>query len=80
MNAYKQWRGQDTVRYLYTDGSDELKAIADIDLVPHDSSEPGDPQANGMAEQHVLEVKQGVAAPPSQAGLPHKYWCYAIIY
>ena len=33
-----------------------------------------------MAEQHVLEVKQGVAAALAQAGLPHKYWCYAINY
>ena len=54
--------------------------VANSDRVPHDCSEPGDPQANGLAERHVQEVKYGVAACLGQAGLPHKYWCYAMNY
>ena len=80
LNAYKQWRGQDLIQYLYTDGSGELEVVANSDRVPHDSSEPGDPQASGLAERHVQEVKYGVAACLGQAGLPHKYWCYAMHY
>ena len=74
VNSYVQWRGQYPVQYLYTDDSQELKMIAAHDHIPHDTSEPGDPQANGIAERHVQEVKYGTAAALDQSGLPHKYW------
>ena len=51
-----------------------------MQAIPHDSSGPGDPQASGMAERHVQEVKYGTAAALGQAGLPHRYWNYAMYY
>ena len=78
VNAYKQWAGNDPVRYLYTDCSQELNLIARMYSIPHDTSEPGDPQANGLAERHVQETKYGTASGLGQAGLPHGFWCYAM--
>ena len=45
LNAYSQWRGQDIVKYFYSDNSQELATIPAFDSIPHDTSEPGDPQS-----------------------------------
>ena len=45
---------------------------------PHDTSEAGDPAGNGIAERQIQEVKLGTACNLSQAGLPHRYWDFAM--
>ena len=69
----------DPARYkrIYTDGSRELKrAIRDLGhaAIRHDTSTPGVPQTNGIAESCVKRVIYGARTLLVAAGLPHPYW------
>ena len=66
------------VDFLYSDGSQEIANAARLDGTPHTACEPGDKQANGIAERQVQEIKLCTASNLAQAGLPHPYWVYAM--
>ena len=66
------------VQYVHTDDSRALKAALDELKVSHDSSTPGRPKTNGVAERQVKEVIHGVRTLLRQAGLPHSFWTYAM--
>ena len=48
--------------------------------ISHDITEPGDAQPNGIAEGFVQITKLGTTAALCQAGLPHPYWHWALLY
>ena len=72
------WCGKE--RIAHSDGSGELGYVCKWGGISHDTSEPGDPQANGVAEAYVGISKHGTRACRRQAGLPHPYWHWALSY
>ena len=56
------------VKRVYTDGSKEFeRALKDLRL-PHDVSLPYDPQSNGVAENSIRRLKEGVRCAFVQSG------------
>jgi hypothetical protein len=74
----QHFSGHDAIYYVYSDDSGEIAFACNYLRIPHDSSEPGEPQTNGVAERQVQEIKVATAANLKQAGLPHTYWNYAM--
>ena len=74
----QKWRGKDEIKFMYSDGSKEIANACRLEQVPHTACEPGDKQANGIAERQVQEIKLTTASNLAQAGLPHPYWVYAM--
>ena len=67
---------------IYTDASRELIAAVreiGVEQVMHDTSTPGMPQTNGLAESMVRRVVHGTRALLAKAGLPHPYWSLASV-
>ena len=74
------FRGLQTFQYVYTDKSPTLiRAVKNIGKkpIPHETSVPGVPQTNGIAEAMVGRTLRGIRANLAQAGLPRCYWKYA---
>ena len=58
---------------MHSDGSGELGWVCTFKGITHDQTEPGDPQANGIAEGFVQISRLGIATLLAQAGLTHPY-------
>jgi hypothetical protein len=76
----RMWRGTDRLTHCHSDGSGELAWVCKYEGISHDTSEPGDPQSNGVAEAYVGISKFGTRTNLRQAGLPHPYWHWAFAY
>ena len=70
----KRYKGTAPIEYMYSDNSDEIEIACRLEHIIHDTCQPGDKQANGIAERQVQEVKLGTAANLEQAWMPHAYW------
>ena len=76
----RMWRGTDRILHCHSDGSGELKWVCKYEGITHDVTEPGDAQSNGIAEGVVQISKLGTTVALRQAGLPHAYWHWALLY
>ena len=66
------------VESFYSDNAPELVAVAETKLGwTSDTSTPGMPRDNSIAESKVKLVINGARSLLLQAGLPSKYWPYA---
>ena len=66
------------VGYAYCDDSPALKKALDMQRIRYDTSTPGQPKTNGIAERQVQEVINGTRVLLSKAGLPASFWPYAM--
>ena len=66
------------VRSLYTDDSPELIKTAKDMKVPLAKAIPGRPSTNGVAERAVRSVVEGARTILEHAGLPARFWKYAV--
>ena len=79
--ALVHWRGpKDQLRYLYTDGSKELRACLAQLQVPHDHCIPGNKRNNSRGERAVRTVVEGTRTILLAAGMPTAFWPYAAQY
>ena len=65
-------------KYLYSDGSLELKAVAEEFRMDHGTSTPERPQTNGYVERHVRMAVEGARTVPQHAGLPPQMWTLVV--
>ena len=66
------------LKRMYCDRAPELINSARKHASCDDYSIPGDPRSNGIAENKVKLVLRGARALLRQAGLPAKYWVFAV--
>ena len=78
-NRFLQFIGPlQRVKHVYTDDSAAIKAaLGELGLC-HDTSVPGQPNTNGVAERQVKEVVHGIRTILVKAGLPNCFWPYAM--
>ena len=67
------WQGTDIVLHLHSAGAGGLDWVCRNAGITHNTSEPGDPQGNDIAEDFVQLVKLGTAAALCQSWLTHDY-------
>ena len=76
-DGFVHFKGKDKFDYVYTDKSPTLiKAVKEIRTraIPHETSVPGVPATNGIAEAMVKRTIRGIRANLAQAWLPRAYW------
>ena len=79
VEAFHEWSGNKCrVKSFYCDNSHELLGAARTVGWCCPTATPGVPQTNGLAERMVRKVKEGARALLIQAGLPPKWWTYAV--
>ena len=72
--------GTDRISHCQSDGSGEFGWVCKVEGISHDKTQPGDAQSKGIAEGFVQVSKLGTTAALCQAGLPHPYWHWALLY
>ena len=80
-HAYKaitQFAGRQKIRFMHTDESKELIKACDDHGIVHETSPPGIPQSNGLAETMVRIEVEGGRCELSNAGFPPCFWPLAI--
>ena len=78
--AFRDFVGpRDKINRFYSDGGPELVACARTMGWFGDTSNPGKPQDNSIAENKVKLVVNGARCLLLQAGLPSKFWPYASV-
>ena len=70
----------DDVQSVYSDGSGEIKKAVEELRWRHNTSTPGRPQNNGIAERAVKDCLNGARAVLFQSGLNVRWWSKAIKY
>ena len=76
-NAIRHFMGSRTIARFYSDRSGEIeRALRDLHIVS-DTSQPGVPQNNAVAERLVQDILEGTRAALLRAGLPPFFWAYA---
>ncbi|MCP3878846.1 MAG: hypothetical protein GY701_10710 [Sulfitobacter sp.] len=79
VEAFHEFAGtRDKIKQFYCDNSHELLAAARTVGWRCPTATPGVPQTNGLAERMVRKVKEGARCLLVQAGLPPKWWTYAV--
>ena len=78
--ALLEYFGSQMPQFVYTDMSRELiKPVKDM-LTPHGKSTPYRHQSNGYAERTVRKVVEGARTLLGHAGLPSRFWTFAVIF
>ena len=70
----------DKLRYVYSDGAEELKQSAKEMGAVHDDSIPENKGNNAVIERTNRHVLEGIRTLLNQAGLPIMYWPFAARY
>ena len=78
--CYRSCGSNRKINIFYTDDAPELKAAAKGLRWRHDTSTPGRPQNNGVAERAVRTVLEGARAILHASGLPSRWWSRAVRY
>ena len=76
--AFREFVGpKDKILSFYSDGAPEIMSCAKTMLWTSDTSTPGMPRTNAIAESKVKLVINGSRSLLLQAGLPSRFWHYA---
>ena len=80
-NSIKRFEGpKDIVHYVYSDRSKAImRALHDLKIM-NDTSIPGIPRTNGIAERQVQEVIFGTRTLLVMAGFPASFWPFAMAF
>ena len=65
---------------MWTDRSEAIMKALDKHLIEFDTSIPGVPRTNGVAERQVQEVIYGTRVLLCMAGLPACFWPFAMCF
>jgi len=76
--AMIEFMGNQIMGSFYTDGSPELRKVAEGNHWKHSTSTPGRPETNGVAERAVRTAVEGARTALEHAGLPPRWWNYAV--
>ena len=77
--ALRSFIGDSKVRRFYSDNADELIGAARNLGVPHEASQQGMPQTNGVIEREAQDMLTGTRALLVVAGLLGQFWSYAAL-
>ncbi|MFM7979574.1 MAG: hypothetical protein ACKPKO_09685 [Candidatus Fonsibacter sp.] len=69
--AIKLFKGDREISRFYSDRSGEIERVLRLLHIPSDTSQPGVPQNNAVAERLVQDVLEGTRTSLLRAGLPH---------
>ena len=69
--------GDEVIRRLYSDNADELVGVARFLTIPHETSQQGTPQTNGIIEREVQDMVFGTRTLLVAVGLLGYDWSYA---
>ncbi|MFM7981923.1 MAG: hypothetical protein ACKPKO_21645, partial [Candidatus Fonsibacter sp.] len=75
--AIKPFKGNREISRYYTDRSGEIERALRLHHIPSDTSQPGVPQNNAVAERLVQYVLEGTRTSLLRAGLPPCFWDFA---
>jgi hypothetical protein len=83
LQAVREFQGareEDKIMCMCSDSALELTYVSrNMGIAGfHDTNIPGDSQGTGVAENNNRDIKSGIAALLSHAGMPLTYWRYAI--
>jgi len=70
VSALQNFIGDDHVKRFYSDNADELISASRFLGVPHEASQQGMPQTNGIIEGEVQDMVSGTRTVLVAAGLP----------
>lgn len=70
-------RGNDYIHIIYSDGWKAFTKAAQMLNIPHEKSQPGQPQTNAIMERCNQDILRGTRAVLYGAGLPTCFWPYA---
>jgi hypothetical protein len=68
--ALQRFIGDSNVKRFYSDNADEIVVVARELLVPHEASQQGMPETNGIIEREVQDMLSGARTSMFAAGLP----------
>jgi len=77
VSALQNFIGDDHVERTYSDNADELINASRFLGVPHEASQQGMPQTNGIIEREVQDIVSGTRTVLVAAGLPRYVWSLA---
>ena len=77
VRSFKHFCGDRKIGRVYSDNSGELIKATKAVKVNHESSQPGVPVSNAIAERNNQDILNGTKAALETAGLPACVWPYA---
>jgi len=77
MMAIKLFKGNREISRFYSDRSGEIERALRLLNIPSDTSQPGVPQNNAVAERLVQYVIECTRTSLLRAGLPPCFWDFA---
>ena len=77
IEALQSFVGDSPIKRFYSDNADELISAARHLHVPHEASQQGIPQTNGIIEREVQDMLTGTRTLLVAAGMPGYFWSYA---
>ena len=77
LRAFMQFRGNQEIRYMYSDNSLELQYVAEHLHITHGTSAARYPRNNALAERAVRSALEGIRTVLEHSGLPTMFWPYA---
>ncbi len=76
--SLQHFPGDSVIKHVHSDRAGELMAACRLLGIPHDCTERGDAQADGVAERRVGEIEGAAVAALQQSGIPHQFWNEAV--
>ena len=77
VEALQRFIGDAKVKRFYSDNADELVVAARELAIPHEASQQGMPETNGIIEREVQDMLGGTRTIMVAAGLPGYFWSVA---
>ena len=74
VSALQKLIGDDTAKRIYSDSVGELMSAARLLGIPHEASQQGMPQTNGVIEREVQDMVSGTRTALVAAGLRGYFW------